>query len=880
MSKYGKVLAIALPTLAFPLNILAQEPERDELATVVVTGFRQSLQNAQIIKREATEVVDSVVAEDIGKLPDNNLAEALQRIPGVQITRNRGEGSGIAVRGLTQIKTLLNGREIYSDTGRDLSLENVPAEILGGVDVYKNPSSSLVEGGLGGVVNLKTRRPFDFNEFTASLSARANSYDLLDDIKPQVSMLLSERWDVGGGEIGVLFGAAYLESASRQDAAAVEPFADRYDIEDFDQDGFFPGNNTDPGDLVIAPRGGGNNVDIAERERVAINGMAQWRPNDAVEIFLEGAYNTYQIDQSTYVRFANRGSLLRQPGVAFTYYPGTNVVRTGAYRDVQFTANTTIFDREAHTWQLATGGSWQATDQLKFTADISHTDSDRTDDSASLRIGNPLSTTGTTLTFDTSTKIPSLVLSGFDFDDTSRYQYIDANHGIEKAGGSGESALLDGTLEFENSFLSRLRIGARYAARDVKRQNGNRSHITGNPAGTTLPEGLIHVPYDGFFLGTSVPHLTEHFSPSPDLARDIERQCEAFGDAICYPTFNPLNTYEQSESTQALFAQLDFEFELGRFNVVGNVGSRYVETDLSVSGFRTSTSGISQPISQDTNYSNFLPSFNARVGIAEDVYLRLAGARQLTRPNFGDLSPNLNLATQTVIGLTGRAGNPDLRPLESTSYDLGVEWYFSENGYAYAAGFIKEVDGFIQTVTRVEPVSLPDYPGYTTAEITRPQNGDDGKIEGYELGVQSFFDFLPGAWSGFGAQANYTRVNSTAPGPLAGTNVPLVGLSPHSYNAILFYERSGFRARVAYTWRDDYVETTSGPGSGSLPVYAKPFGMLDASVGYSFNDRVDVSLDASNLLHSVAETYFGETIRPRFDTVYDRRVGLVVRVKL
>ena len=190
------------------------------------------------------------------------------------------------------------------------------------------------------------------------------------------------------------------------------------------------------------------------------------------------------------------------------------------------------------------------------------------------------------------------------------------------------------------------------------------------------------------------------------------------------------------------------------------------------------------------------------------------------------------------------------------------------------------MDGFIQTVTRVEPVSLPDYPGYTTAEITRPQNGADGKIEGYELGVQTFLDFLPGAWSGFGAQANYTRVNSNAPGPIAGTNVPLVGLSPHSYNAILFYERAGLRARVAYTWRDDYVETTSGPGSGSLPVYAKPFGMLDASVGYSFNERVDVSLDASNLLHSVAETYFGETIRPRFDTVYDRRVGLVVRVKL
>ncbi|HEU5133892.1 MAG TPA: TonB-dependent receptor, partial [Steroidobacteraceae bacterium] len=862
-----------LPALAIASTAGAQQPDTagaDDIATVVVTGFRQSLRSSQIIKREADQVVDSVVAEDIGKLPDNNLAEALQRIPGVQITRNRGEGAGIAVRGLTQVKTLLNGREIYSDTGRDLSLENVPAEILGGVDVYKNPSAYLIEGGLGGVVNLKTRKPMDFEEFTASLSARANSYDILDEIKPQVSTLISNRWDVGSGEIGVLFGAAYLESASRQDASAVEPFADRYDIEDFDRDGFFPGTNADPGDLVIAPRGGGNNVDMTERERVAFNGVVQWAPSEKVELFFEGAYNKYQIDQSTYVRFANRGPLLRQPGVTFTYYPDTNVVRTGAYRDVQFTSNTTIFDREAHTWQLATGGSWQATDKLKLNADFSYTDSDRTDDSATLRIGNPLSTAGTTLTFDTSTRIPTLQLTGFDFNDVSRYQYIDSNHGLEKAGGSGQSALIDAQYEFGDGVFKSLAFGARYAARDVERHNGNRSHITGNPPGTTLPEGLAHIPYTEFFLGTGVPSLTQQFSASPSLSRDIERQCEAFGDAICYPSFNPLNSYEQSENTAGVFTQLNFGFDLGRFGVTGNVGGRYVETDLSVDGFRTSTTGVSQPISQDTSYSNFLPSFNARVGLAENVYMRLAAGRQLTRPTFGDLSPNLNLTTQTVIGLTGRAGNPDLRPLESTSYDLGFEWYFSENGYAYAAGFLKEVDGFIQTVTRVEPVSLPDYPTYSTAEITRPQNGDDGKIKGYEIGVQSFFDFLPAPWSGFGVQANYTRVNSTAPGPIAGVAVPLVGLSPHSYNALVFYERSGFRARVAYTWRDDYVETTSGPGSGSLPVYSKPFGILDASVGYSFNDNFDLSLDATNLLHSVSETYFGETIRPRFFTVYDR----------
>lgn len=162
----------------------------DATGDIVVTGYRQSLQNAQNIKRNATEIVDSIVAEDIGKLPDNNLAEALQRVPGVQITRNHGEGSGIAIRGLTQVKTLVNGREAFSDNSRDLSLENIPAEVLAGIDVYKNPSATLVEGGLGGVINLKTRRPFDFDGFQASISGRMNYYDFVRRGKPQVSGLI------------------------------------------------------------------------------------------------------------------------------------------------------------------------------------------------------------------------------------------------------------------------------------------------------------------------------------------------------------------------------------------------------------------------------------------------------------------------------------------------------------------------------------------------------------------------------------------------------------------------------------------------------------------------------------------------------------------
>jgi TonB-dependent receptor len=704
---------------------------------------------------------------------------------------------------------------------------------------------------------------------------------MLGKTKPQVSTLISDRWESGMGEVGALVGAAYLKSGGRFDQIGVEPFADRYDLADFNHNGLFPGNGSDPGDLLVAPRGGGNSVELTDRDRIAVNAMVQWRPGDDMDLFLEGVYNKYKYTQDAYSVFANRGSLLPLPGADFTVYPDTNVVRTGAYRDVQFTSNTNYFDRDARTWQIATGGSWHPTTRFQLATDLSYTKSQREDLSGSLRIGNPDNATGTTLNFDTGAVLPVLALSGFDVNNPALYSYINSSHSIEATRGSGYAGQVDGTYELNDAGLQRFIVGVRYAKRDIERSQGTQNHIpSGTRPGSLLPEGLVPITYGSFFRGTPTPGLTGLLAPPASLVRDIDLQCAAFGDTVCFPQLNPLNTYEQSETVKSVYGQLDFRFDAFGMPLDGNLGARYLWTNLGVDGFRTSTSGSSQPINQDSGYTDFLPSLNARLTLVPSVYLRLAAAKQLTRPNFSDLSPNLSLSTQTAIGLTGQAGNPDLKPLRATSYDLGLEWYFSDSGYTYLAGFLKDVDGFIQTVTSVEPVSLPDYPTYTTAQITRPQNGANGKIKGFEAGVQSFFDFLPSPFDGFGVQANYTYVNSSAPGPIAGTSVPLVGLSPHSYNLVAFYEKNAFRARVAYNWRDDYVDTTAGPGSGSLPIFAKPYGVLDASIGYHLNQHVDVSVDASNLTRARFSTYFGQEIRPRFTNIFDRTFGLVVHVTM
>jgi TonB-dependent receptor len=634
---------------------------------------------------------------------------------------------------------------------------------------------------------------------------------------------------------------------------------------------------------VVAPGGGGNSVEITERNRTAFNGMIQWRPSPDLELFLEGNYNKYEYNQAAGLAYANRGNLLAAPGAPFTFYDGTNVVKSGTYRDVQFTANNNYFDREAYTWQIAGGGTWSVNPHFELSADISYTRSGRTDANGGLRSGTTAAqATGVNLFFDTSTPLMTLDLSGIDFNNPANYSFLDSSNSIEKAGGDGFSARLDETVKFDDSVVKSISFGGRYATRDVVRDQGSRAHFSGAQPISLLPGILVPSPYGGdFFRDTSIPNpIQKLLAPDLEQIRDTDAICRAFNDTVCYPTFNPNNRYAVSEKTSALYGQVNFDFEPAGIPVDGNVGLRWVSTSLGVVGVLTKPDGTTQPIDQKSDYQNWLPSANVRIKATDQLYLRLAAAKQLTRPPFSNLSPTLGISFANAgATLTGNAGNPDLRPLKSTSYDVSAEWYYSRNGYVYLTGFLKKVDGFIQNVTTVEPISLPEYPNFSTATITRPQNGDNGTIKGFEVGIQTFLDFLPSPFDGFGVQANYTYVDSKAPGPVAGQDVPLQGLSKNSYNLVGFYEKGGFRARVAYNYRSDYVESTSGPGSGALPIYVEPFAVLDASVGYSINKHIDVSIDASNLTKAVNNTYFGETIRPRFNNIYDRRVGIVLRIK-
>ncbi|HVJ39526.1 MAG TPA: TonB-dependent receptor, partial [Stenotrophomonas sp.] len=268
------------------------DPATTQLDTVQVTGTRSSVTKAQLVKQNAEQIVDSIVAEDIGKLPDNNVAEALQRISGIQIARAYGEGSTIAIRGLTQVRTELNGRDIFTaNDGRGLSFEDVSAELLAGINVYKNPSADMIEGGLGGTVDLRTRMPFDYDGMKIAGSAQYNYYDLADKGETAFSGLFSNRWQTGIGEIGLLVNLSQQDGSFRQDTISIEPWWVQTDM---------PGHE---GQEVYVPRGAGINTTEGDRKRKTGSAALQWRPNDDVEVYAQVMRSDYDFQWHDYSFF-------------------------------------------------------------------------------------------------------------------------------------------------------------------------------------------------------------------------------------------------------------------------------------------------------------------------------------------------------------------------------------------------------------------------------------------------------------------------------------------------------------------------------------------------------------------------------------------------
>ncbi|MBV6870504.1 TonB-dependent receptor [Xanthomonas euvesicatoria] len=856
----------------------ASDATTQQLDTVQVTGTRSSVTKAQLVKQNAEQIVDSIVAEDIGKLPDNNVAEALQRISGIQISRNYGEGSAIAIRGLTQVRTELNGRDIFTaNDGRGLSFEDVSAELLGGVNVYKNPSANMIEGGLGGTVDLRTRLPFDYDGRKIAGSVQYNYYDLADDGKPAFSGLFSDRWQTGIGEIGILVNYSQQKSPFRQDTISIEPWYTQTDLPGYEGQG------------VSVPHGAGINTTVGERERKTGAFAMQWRPNDAVEVYTQVLRSDYDFSWHDYSFFALTGANPMQglPGIQVN---NRNEFVNGSFQNVPTESNTSLTERHSVTTDYSLGAKWTVNEKLTLSTDFQYVDATTTGTRYILSTGQ---VTSPQFNVDFRGDLPRLSVTdasgaeGYlaDVNNYNGWRYHldnkDDNKGTEFAWRS------DMDLAFDSDFVRSFKAGVRYTDRDAETKgNIYRFMCINNCDGAPFSQypgiGVMTNPITDFFRGQSHafgPTLTA----SDAAVANYQQTLAAFGASPL--EFAPNNINTQNEKTYAAYGVLRFGVD-GEIPFDGNIGVRVVRTEVGSQGVRTGTDaegGGLIPVDAQQTYTDVLPSLNLRWMLSDQLQWRFAASRGISRPTFDKLNPNLSLSTGTSNGastFTGTAGNPSLEAVKADQFDTALEWYFGQGSMMYGTLFYKKVEGFIANAVFNEV-----YDGQVW-QITRPVNGDSGKIRGAELGYTQFFDFLPGWLSGFGLQTNYTYVDSEAPSPTAtDTNgqsltVPLEGLSKNSYNAILSYETARFQGRVAYNWRSDWLVTTAGNGTGNLPVYNKGFGQLDASLRFNINDVWSISLDGVNLLDTRRESYLGTESRYRDFVINDRRYGLTLRASL
>jgi iron complex outermembrane receptor protein len=868
-------LAVLSPAtlLAAPIYAQSTAPAGDAVEEVVVTGIRESLNKARDIKREATQFVDAIVADDIGKLPDRNVAESLARVSGVQVDRGIAEGTSVSVRGLRQNVYLFNGRQIVDPTGRGGAgldtlgsstyglLSLVPSELISRLELTKLASADQIDGALGGIVDVQTRKPLEGPDQVAA-KVGGTYYDQASENGYEAFALASHKF--AGDTLGVLVSASFNRRNLSQEGLDTFSGYSRF---------------TDGTGTVRFGNADARPEEIAEtRKNVGLSAMVQWQPTDGVELTADTFYSKLDSDR-------NRWWLSFTPtaGLSNAEYSANNILLRGRSTGPVLT-NTEFLDTEASIWSSALSGKFQVSDRLHASAELAYTKSESTAHQIYFRL-QPVVGITPTVDFDfTAGDLGSYQINGINLSDPNQLRYTILFDNLYDVQSEDTAARTDWTYDLDAGPLQSISFGARYEDIDSE-QNPLRADI--RPAGgipaTALASYLtLHSNADfasGEFAGLPRSYLTANHSIS---------SCSSFADvpAIsqnvqCLDPRNNTNalssTFEIKEKFTSAYTKVDFSTELGSNNLSGNVGVRYLHRELESIGNQINPTGGATASSFERNDSDFLPSAVTKLAVGDDLVFRLGAARVIAYPNTADLNSGVTLANnavfvdgvQTVLG-TGSGGAPNLDPFKADQVDLSAEYYFGEQALVSLGLFYKDVSTFI-----VQQQSPESYGGVNYL-VNRKVNGEGAEVQGVELLVQLPFYFLPEAFDGFGIIASYSYIDSTTPiKDVTGRVLPLPGLSPNNVNFVGYYERGPVSVRLAYNWRDDYLVGLSAAATG---IYNSPYTDLSATVRYDLSDSVSLGFEANNLLDEKQRTYDGvdEALRTNlfFGRIYKASVSL------
>lgn len=867
------------------------EPEDDVVDEIVITGFRASLGEALDIKRDSIVAVDAIVAEDIADFPDLNLAEAIQRVPGVAITRDAGEGRNISVRGLgpdfTRIR--VNGMEAISTTGgtdasgganrgRGFDFNVFAAELFNSIVVRKSPSADVEEGSLGATVDLQVARPFDYRDFTLAVSGQGGWNDLSESFSPRGAFLISNTWD--DGRFGALLSVAYSERDLLEEGHSTVRW----------QNG---GMNCDPTaigcveseiDTAFTPRLPRYGILEHSQERLGITGSLQWRPADSTLFSLDMMYgdlSATRFEHFLEVPDFSAGGATGRAGIdVVAYERDGNTMTYGVFNDVDVRSESRFDVLETIFQQATLSMEHDFSDRFSIDAMIGTSSSEHSNPIQTTLLFDRTDTDGFTYDYRGSDRLP-LISYGFNVEDPAswtltqiriRPQYVDNTYDV---------AQLNGRFDLNDSLT--FRAGAifkrfTFESQEYRRDPASCGLGPTSNAEACIPAGVAGTPIANYSRlvslsdqwdipsGTTLRWLIPDYNAANDLFG-----LDSFPTSIG-PSLGNNRTVEEEDT--GIWGLVEFNSMIGGGLLRGNAGVRYVRTDQFSTGYQLAA-GAPVFTSVEREYEDWLPSINLVWEASDTLLVRGSVARVMTRPGLGSLTPG---GSVTVSGnnRTVNSGNPYLDPTRANTFDFSLEWYFADDALLSFGFFYKSIDSFVANQTQTmpftgNPLGLPDSVAIAACgavvgcspgadwNFNQPVNTDGGTLHGYELNYQQPFDFLPGIWSNFGVLANYTWVDSEIEYP-GGIVETLTGLSKNAYNATLYYEDEQFSARISGTYRDGYLTRVPGQNGNTVEGQNSSFN-VDAAASWQVSDQLALTIEAINLTDEPNNQYVDATDR-------------------
>lgn len=822
---------------------------------IVVTGFRASLQSAVNTKKRQDQIVESVSAEDIGKLPDNSIAESIARLPGLAAQRTQGRASIISIRGFGPdfSVTTLNGREqTTTNDSRSVEFDQFPSEVMSQVLIYKSSAADLVPQGLVGTVDLRTVRPLDSGKKVLAVGGRATHVGdkLMPDSKNKGWRAFATYVDQFADDtLGVALSVSYTD----------EP----YQTKDFQAWGF---SNYDPD--TFKPDGIKQWFESSSLKRLGLMGTVQAKVSDSVTMTWDAFYSNFK-------------DYVNQRGIE---WPGNNLVGTtsedgflteGTWNDIHPIIEGYVQDRDADLYSLGWNTKFDSGNGWKGMVDLAWSRTDRTDHRLETTIGTGYAGAGpsTDIDYTWTDHGPEFTLNGpVDFGDPSQLVLTDTQgwgwtrvqagyDAVRETRDDIKQARAEIERELDSSFISSVKAGVSYADRSKELKVAEGFLV---PSGVgTCPTGSgnvvntpceIAIPADAI-VGT----FTFMRGIGPIVAYD-PRVILDNGTLLYDPNLDNAvlkRPYKVTEKVFTPYIMATIKSQLGSGDLTGNIGLQAVHTNQSSEGVAF-PNGVATPTKVGIKYWEWLPSLNLALRQPDGLVFRIAVARQMMRARLPDMASNIDYGTNPAQGfiITGSGGNPYIKPYMATAFDFNIEKYFGNKGYVSLQTFYKKITRYISRgVIEFDYSDLPPPTGIPPVSdigtLNTLANTDGGKLYGFELAGTLPFEVFSPALDGFGITGglSYTK---TKVKNFAGENDVIPGYSKWVGNLTAYYEKAGFNIRGSMRYRDGFKGEFRDYKGDDSPQYVLEETLFDAQIGYDFADTsslkgLSVYLQGQNL---------------------------------